>query len=82
MTDIPDITGDIGPLYVECKVPMYSFARPSTLLWQGVYAGLREKGLTHRQAVDVLQSKAVRHMLDSKGTTIERLGKRLAKELK
>jgi hypothetical protein len=78
MKQIPDITGDIGPLYIMCKVQMYSFTRPATLLWQGFYEGLRAKGMTHKQAIAELQCKSVRHMLDEKSGLIVQLGKKLA----
>lgn len=76
-----DITGDIGPLYRGTETPisqMYSFERPSWLFWQGVYDGLTEPGgMTHEQAIDWLQSKAARWLLDASGDEIQQLGHKL-----
>lgn len=82
MKNIPDITGDIGPLFTgPVKVPMYSFSRPAWLFWQGLYEGLREEGYSHERAIEMLQSKKVRHMLDGEGKRLERLGKNMAATL-
>lgn len=78
-----DITSDIGPLYPSSdspKNPMYSYSRPAYTFWQGFYDGLRKKGMTHEKAMEVLQSKAARHMLDGHDDEIKTLGEKLATE--
>jgi hypothetical protein len=79
--EIPDITGDIGELFPSSekpKHPMYSYNRPAYLFWQGFYAALRKKGASHKDAMQVLSSKAARHMLDGHGDEVEELGAKLA----
>ena len=77
MKRLQDITGDIGPLYPSGApaIPMYSFDRPSTILWQAAYDGMRAEGCTHEQATEWLQSKGPRWMLDGMlGEQLEALG--------
>ena len=61
---IADITGDIGPLEAQVKYPMYSFNRAAYNFWQGIYTGLRQQGRSHKQAIDILQSKFMRWEFD------------------
>lgn len=79
-----DITSDIGDLYghsTDPAVRMYSFSRPSRMLWQAVYDGLRAGGCTDAQAVEWLQSKAPRWLLDdSLGTALIELGHKTGRE--
>ncbi len=44
-----------GPVLAD--EPMYSYNQPANDFWQGFYAGLREKGLSHEEAIAELQSK-------------------------
>ena len=78
MKRLQDITAAIGPLYpnAETTIPMYSFDRPATILWQGVYDAMRADGCTHEQAVEWLQSKGPRRMLDGNlGEQLQELGR-------
>ena len=71
-----DITADMCGLAGDRAIPMYSHERPSNLLWQAVYEGLVQSGMSHKQAVDWLQSKSPRWALDGDlGDKIEALGK-------
>ena len=77
-----DITGEIGELFPSSDKPkytMYSYSRPAYNFWQGFYDGLRKKGMTHEDAIAVLQSKAARHMLDGHADEVRTLGEKLAK---
>jgi hypothetical protein len=77
MKRLQDITSDIGPLHQSGApaIPMYSFDRPATILWQAVYDGMRAGGCTHEQATEWLQSKGPRWMLDGTlGEQLEALG--------
>ena len=67
MEQLQDITGEIGPLYESGRpsIPMYSFDRPATILWQAVYDAMRAAGCTHEQAAAWLMSKRARWILDS-----------------
>lgn len=70
-----DISADLGNLDSGRPIPMYSYERPAYIIWQGVYDGLRYKGLSHAKAVEWLQSKAPRWALDgSLGDAIRQLG--------
>lgn len=79
-----DITCDIGDIYQHSADPtirMYSFSRPSRMLWQSVYDGLRAGGCTDEQAVEWLKSKAPRWLLDdSLGTALIELGHKIGAE--
>ena len=79
-----DITADIGPLYRDGwdpKIPMYSYERPAYIFWQAVFEGLVEAGKTEEQAIDWLQSKGPRHMLDGPiGEVLRDIGRRVGKE--
>lgn len=72
-----DITGTIGPLFLTDEPPqwpMYSFNRPSHMLWNIIYNKLRERGWTEEEAKQWLQSKGPRWALDDKlGEAIERI---------
>jgi hypothetical protein len=81
MKKFQDISGDIGDRVYnsDCSNPMYSFSRPAYILWQGFYDGLRQRGLSHEQAMDEMQSKGTRWMLDGEASKkIERLGQKMA----
>jgi hypothetical protein len=79
-----DITADIGPLYRggwKPKIPMYSYERPAYILWQAVFEGLQEGGMTETQALDWLQSKNPRWLLDgSLGEALRQIGKAVGRE--
>lgn len=67
MSKYRDITLDIGPLFREGWVaphPMYSFERPAWILWQAVFEGLQDSGMSENQAFDWLASKRARWALD------------------
>ena len=77
MKQLRDITADIGPLYNigPPTIPMYSFDLPATILWQATYDAMREAGRTDAQAVEWLQSKAPRWLLDGEhGEKLRALG--------
>ncbi len=77
MKSLRDITAEIGPLVKmgEPSIPMYSFDRPATIFWQGVYDSMRAEGCNHQQVVDWLQSKFPRWALDGElGSELEDLG--------
>jgi hypothetical protein len=91
---IHDITGSIGPfspnrkywdiktdtLVTEPPYPMYSYERPAYILWQAIYEGIRERGFTHKQAIEWLQSKGPRWALDGElGDKLRELGSEYAK---
>jgi hypothetical protein len=80
MKRLRDITADIGPLYNigAPTIPMYSFNRPATILWQAVYDAMRAAGRTDAQATEWLQSKAPRWMLDAElGDKLQALGEEI-----
>lgn len=81
MSKYKDISADIGDLFPNetIKVTMYSYSRPAWVFWQGYYNGLIDNGLTHEQAIAVLQSRDVRWMLDDKSDQIKELGYNLAR---
>ena len=77
MKRLRDITGDIGQAYNigPPTIPMYSFDRPATILWQAVYDAMREAGRTDAQATEWLQSKSPRWLLDGEhGDKLRALG--------
>lgn len=82
MERLRDITADIGPLYQSGAptIPMYSFDRPSTILWQAVYDAMREAGCSDKKATEWLQSKAPRWLLDGEhGDKLRALGHEIGK---
>lgn len=68
---IIDITARIGeflPIQTMDNPPdwpMYSFDRPSRILWNALANGLAERGWTEDQIRKWLQSKSARYALDS-----------------
>ncbi len=76
---ISDITGMIGDFHAPAigTLAMYSFARPSCNFWQGAFTALRNAGVSEKKALDWLQSKNPRWMLDSDSEEIEKLGRTL-----
>ena len=67
-----DITAAMGPL---CPIPMYSFNTPAYLLWQAVFDGLQEAGMSEVEAIEWLQSKSARWAMDGElGDSIRALG--------
>jgi hypothetical protein len=82
MKRLRDITADIGPLYNigPPTIPMYSFDRPATILWQAAYDAMREAGRTDAQATEWLQSKAPRWLLDGEyGDKLRKLGEEIGR---
>jgi hypothetical protein len=83
MQNIPqDITGeifDLCPAYTG-SCPMYSFSRPAYVFWQGFYEGMIGSGISHEKAMEVLQSKGVRHMLDDKEEEIREMGEKMGRK--
>ncbi len=76
--DISSRIGELFPSSDKPEYPMYSYNRPAYNFWQGFYHGLRKKGMTHKKAIAVLQSKAARHMLDGHADEVQALGEKLA----
>ena len=83
-----DITSKVGELYYinspenPAEWPMYSFDRPSRILWNAIGKRLAEKGWTENQIKDWLQSKQTRWALDSSlGDMIETVGRAYADNL-
>jgi hypothetical protein len=76
-----DITGKVGDLYptTNPEWPMFSFDRPSYILWNAIGKVLDEAGWTEDQVKDWLQSKSPRWALDGTlGDAIKTLGKAFA----
>lgn len=65
MTNI-DITGYIGPLDKKCEPmwPMYSFDRPSFIVWNKIAEELSDAGWSENDIKEWLQSKHSRWALD------------------
>lgn len=79
-----DITGRIGDLFPIQKPewPMYSFGRPSYMLWNAIAAGLSASGWSEDQIKEWLQSKATRWALDGDlGDDIRKLGEAYAEKI-
>jgi hypothetical protein len=81
-----DITGRIGQMFqsdmAEPEFPMFSYSRPSSILWQAMFDGLRAKGWSEAKALEWLQSKGPRWELDgSLGDALEELGKQWAEKI-
>lgn len=70
-----DCTLYIGQLHTEeCAWPMYSYDRPSSILWNGIAEALYKRGWSDKQIRHWLQSKEPRWALDgSLGEAIEKL---------
>ena len=64
--DIAYQVGDLYPELAEPGVPMFSFSRPSRILWQAVYDGLIARGWSDADAITWLQSRGPRHLLDGR----------------
>lgn len=80
MTHLRDITADLGDLFPPgpVTIPMYSYARPAWILWQAVYDGMRDAGMTDEQAIDWLKSKNPRYLLDGTlGDELREIGYRI-----
>jgi hypothetical protein len=77
-----DITGKIGDLFqlsAPPEWPMYSFSRPSWMLWDAIANALHDKGWSDSKIKDWLQSRATRWALDgSLGDAIDELGRKYA----
>lgn len=76
-----DITAKIGelfPIHSETNPPewpMYSFARPSRILWNALGKGLAAKGWTDKKIKEWLASKDTRWALDDDlGAALVKLG--------
>jgi hypothetical protein len=66
-SDGVDITGDIGPdssRTLGRPWPMYSFDRPSFIVWNAMANAFHKRGWTEEQIKDWLQSKLPRWALD------------------
>jgi hypothetical protein len=75
-----DITDRIGPSHaIECDWPMYSYERPSYILWNAIAANLHGRGWSDAEIKQWLQSKEARWALDgSLGEALIELGNRFA----
>jgi hypothetical protein len=74
-----DITTDIGPLHPEQyegrPCPMYSYSRPSSILWDAIANGLNDAGWSETKIKHWLQSKGPRYELDGTlGDKLQALG--------
>lgn len=73
--DSYDCTAFIGPLHqstAQPEWPMYSYDRPSYMIWNAIAKALNAKGWTDAQIKDWLQSKNPRWALDGQfGDTLE-----------
>lgn len=82
---IYDCSMFIGQLYDRSEKPawpMYSFDRPSTILWNAIANGLYQRGWNDDQIKEWLQSKGPRWALDrSLGDAITALGAEYAKTI-
>lgn len=72
------ITHLIGPLFrgdTDPEWPMYSFTRPSHVLWNAIAISLHKKGWSEEEIKDWMQSKEPRWALDGDlGTELKELG--------
>jgi hypothetical protein len=75
-TEQLDISGKIGQLgEKECEWPMFSYDRPSYVLWGAVANALHDRGWSETEIKDWLQSKEPRFALDNAlGDAIRALG--------
>ena len=78
---ILDLSRVIGPIVSTQKVvyPIASYDRPAYNFWNGVAQALEERGYTNEEIILILQSKAVRHLLDRMDHEILQLGRKSAK---
>lgn len=86
--DAYDCTCWVGPLWSDGAVanpapwPMYSFKRPSTILWNAIAASLNRRGWSDERIKYWLQSKSPRWALDGElGDTLEVLGELFARSI-
>lgn len=79
---ISDITGLIGDFHAPHvgTLAMYSYARPAYKFWQGAFVALRNAGVSEKKALEWLQSKSPRYMLDNVDEQIQELGRKLTEE--
>ena len=59
-----DCTLHIGPLESDAPWAMYSYDRPSTILWNAIAGSLYRAGWSDEAIKDWLQSKGPRYALD------------------
>lgn len=88
MSETFDITAKVGELFYintpdnPAEWQMYSFDRPSRILWNAIGKRLMAGGWTEPQLKDWLQSKNTRWALDgSLGDAIEELGMKYAEDI-
>jgi hypothetical protein len=82
--DCTDYIGPSGPTPVmtEEPWPMYSFERPSYILWNAIAAGLHARGWSDDKIKEWLQSKATRWALDGTlGETLTNIGRLYAEQI-
>lgn len=82
-SEFQDFTGRLCDLFPMTEtfgepIKMYSYSRPAYLFWNAFLNGLIQRGLTEKQAIEEVQSKGVRWMLDN-DDKIEALGLEMAK---
>ena len=84
--DFYDCTGHIGPSHPtqeQAEWPMYSFERPSFILWNAIAGELHRRGWRDKQIRDWLQSKNTRWALDMDlGEALQKLGREYAETVK
>lgn len=76
-TEPRDITDEIGPLDGDAEVPMYSFNRAAYNFWQGAFEALISAGVAENEALEWLQSKHSRWLMDGSDDTVQELGRAL-----
>jgi hypothetical protein len=59
-----DVTDKIGPMAAEIEWPMFSFVRPTHIVWNTIANVLHERGWSEAKIQDWLQSKEARWALD------------------
>jgi predicted transcriptional regulator len=81
-----DITGEIGPLWQSSEAPewpMYSYARPASILWNAIANELHARGWSEAQIKEWLQSKEPRWALDGAlGDAIELIAREYVKGMR
>lgn len=87
MSDYYEISAQLVPLYQKPELdsienwPMYSYNRPSDILWNAIAANLHKRGWNEKRIKEWLQSKAPRWALDCEmGEALAAVGGKYAAE--
>jgi hypothetical protein len=63
------------------QIRMYSYERPANMIWNAIMNGMRQGGMTEKQAFEWLQSKSPRWMLDGEfGDLLNEIGLQKGRE--